>query len=94
MSLGQSGHGGHDDAVDNPCGDLPTALATLVDQVTAVKNRLAGIVEQTQWTGPAAEAFHNHATNRLGTMGELVQELSGSAAAAHSLQCLVGGGSP
>ena len=89
MSLGQGAHG---DAVSGPCGDLPTALAALTDQVTAVKTRLAGMVEQVRWAGPAAEAFHSHATSRLGTMGELVQELSDSAAAAHSLQCLVGGG--
>jgi hypothetical protein len=71
------------------CGDLPAALTALVNQVTAVKIKLAGISEQVRWVGPAAVAFHDHAATRYGTLAELVQELNGSAAVAHSLQCLV-----
>jgi len=98
MSLGHSGQGengpgdGHGATVGGSCGDLPGALATLVDQVATVKAGLAGAVERVRWTGPAALAFQDHATARFGTLAELLQELSNAAAASHSLQCLVGEG--
>lgn len=73
-----------------PCGDLPTALAGLIDQITAVKAKLASQSDQLRWTGSAATAFHEHAGTRYSALAELVQELSAAAVAAESLQCVVG----
>ena len=87
MSLQQDGHGG---GAGGPCGDLPAALAQLVEQVAAVKTKLAGRTDQVRWSGPAAAAFPEHAAARYGALAELVQEVSESAAAAECLHCLKG----
>jgi uncharacterized protein YukE len=87
MSLQQDGPGG---GAGGPCDDLPAALAQLVEQVAAVKTKLAGRTDQVRWTGSAAAAFHDHAATRYGALAELIQELSESAAAAECLHCLKG----
>ena len=90
LQLDEHGVGDLGAAAGGPCGDLPAALAQLVEQVATVKTRLAGRTSQVRWTGPAAAAFQEHVSMRYGALAELIQELSESAAAAECLHCLKG----
>ncbi|WP_441248897.1 hypothetical protein [Kitasatospora sp. McL0602] len=75
---------------DAPLGHIRAELEALAGQAGEIAQELERARGSVQWTGSAADAFHEHATRRVQELHQLIRELDGAAGAAGAV--VVAGG--